>query len=108
MSKIWYTQTNITYLTVYKPAVQIYSVIKLSTPLIDAKKCFIAMSNAWSELVLLDSVLVKPAQTLREVPAQRHRENIDEAQKSKRVEQHNSVCQERQSCVSKRKYTLAQ
>lgn len=58
------------------------------------------VSNTWVKLVqgLLDSVLVKPAQTLGEVPAQQHRQEIDEAKKSKGVEQHHSVRQERQSC----------
>lgn len=94
--------TNITYLTVYKPPVQLYRVIKLSMCLTDVSKCFTAMSNAWSEPVLLDSVLVKPAETLCEIPAQGDGEDIDEAKESKRVKQHNSVCQERQSCEDNR------
>lgn len=53
------------------------------------------MSNAWSEQVLLDSVLVKPAQAPREIPPQGDRDDIDESKKSKRVKQHNGVCQER-------------
>lgn len=55
------------------------------------------MSNGWSEPVLLHSVLVKPAETLCEIPAQGDGEDIDEAKKTERVKQHNSVCQERQS-----------
>lgn len=46
------------------------------------------------KLVLLDSVLVKPAQTLGEVPAQRDGEDVDEAEQSERVEQHHGVLQE--------------
>lgn len=53
---------------------------------------------SWSEPVLLDPVLVKPAESLCEIPAQGDREDIDEAKESKRVKQHDSVCQERQSC----------
>lgn len=63
--------------------------------LTDNRKCLIVMSNAWSEQFLLDSVLVKPAETLCEIPAQGDGEDIDEAKNSKRVKQHNSVCQER-------------
>lgn len=69
--------------------------------LTNASKCLTAMSNAWSEPVLLDSVLVKPAETLCEIPAQGDGEDIDEAKESKRVKQHNSVCEERQSCKDK-------
>lgn len=57
-------------LNVYKPPVQLCGVIKITMCLTDVSKCFIAMSNAWSEQVLLDSVLVKPAETLCEIPAQ--------------------------------------
>lgn len=66
------------------------------------------MSNAWSEPVLLDSVLVKPAERLCEIPAQGDGQDIDESKESKRVKQHNSVCQERQSCEDNRKQTLVQ
>lgn len=51
-------------------------------------------SNLRDKLVLLDSVLVKPAETLSEVPAQRDREDIDEAEQSEGVEQHYCVLQE--------------
>ncbi len=53
------------------------------------------MSDLRDKLVLLDSVFVKPAETLSEVPAQRDRENINEAEQSEGVEQHHSVLQER-------------
>lgn len=101
MENIWCTLANITLLTVFKPLVQLYQVSKLSMCLTNARKCLIAMSNAWSEPVLLDSVLVKPAETLCEIPAQGDGEDIDEAKESKRIKQHNSVCQERQSCKDK-------
>lgn len=57
------------------------------------------MSHAGATLVLLDSVLVKPAETLREVPAQGDGEDVDEAEQSERVQQHHGVLQEGQSCV---------
>lgn len=74
--------------------------------LTDARKCFIVLSKAWNELVLLNSVLVKPAETLCEVPAQGDGEDIDEAKKGKWVKQHNSVCEERQRCEDNREYTV--
>lgn len=57
------------------------------------------MSDVRAKLVLLDSVLVKPAETLCEVPAQRDGEDVDEAEQSEGVEQHHGVLQEGQSCV---------
>lgn len=56
------------------------------------------VSDVGAELVLLDSVLVKPAEALREVPAQGDGEDVDEAEQSERVEQHHGVLQEGQGC----------
>lgn len=52
------------------------------------------VSNFREKLVLLDAVLVKPAETLSEVPAQRDGEDVDEAEQSEGVEQHHGVLQE--------------
>lgn len=52
-----------------------------------------------AQLVLLDSVLVKPAESLREVPAQRDGEDVDEGEQSEGVQQNHCVLQEGQSCV---------
>lgn len=52
------------------------------------------VSNLRDKLVLLDAVLVKPAETLSEVPAQRDGEDVDEAEQSEGVEQHHCVLQE--------------
>lgn len=60
-----------------------------------ANKC----PTSGADPVLLDSVLVKPAETLCEVPAQRDGEDVDEAEKSEGVEQNHRVLQEGQSCV---------
>lgn len=65
------------------------------------------MSHAGATLVLLDSVLVKPAETLCEVPAQGDGEDVDEAEQSERVQQHHSVLQEGQSCVEQEGISMA-
>ncbi len=52
------------------------------------------MSNVRAKLVLLDSVLVKPAETPREIPSQRDGKDVNEAEQSEGVEQHHSVLQE--------------
>ena len=52
------------------------------------------VSNLKGELLLLNSILVKPAKTLCEIPAQRDRQDVDEAEERKGVEQHHSVRQE--------------
>ena len=56
------------------------------------------MSSLGGNLVLLDSELIKQAQTLSEVPAQSDREDVDEGEQRERVEQHHCVLQERKSC----------
>lgn len=53
------------------------------------------VSNLRDRAVLLDSELVKPAEALSEVPAQRDGEDINEYEQSERVEQHHRVLQER-------------
>lgn len=53
--------------------------------------------------VLLDSVFVKPAEALGEIPAQRDGEDVDEAEESEGVEQHCSVLQEGQSCEGQKR-----
>lgn len=50
------------------------------------------------KLRLLDSVLIEPAEALGEVPAQRHGQDVDQAEQSEGVEQHGRVRQEGQSC----------
>lgn len=57
------------------------------------------MSNIRDKPLLLDSVFVKPAESLREVPAQTDGEDVDESEQSEGVEQHHCVLQEGQSCV---------
>lgn len=52
------------------------------------------MSNLRDKLVLLDSLLVKPAEASGEVPPQRDGEDIEEAEQSEGVEQHHRVLQE--------------
>lgn len=88
-------QKRLNQLSVNQPRVPVYwestrSQVPLNRMLTDSSWrwicCFVA---------LLDSVLVKPAETLSEVPAQRDREDVDEAEQSKGVEQHHCVFQER-------------
>lgn len=52
------------------------------------------MSDIRDKRVLLDSVLVKPAEASSEVPAQTDGEDIDEAEQGEGVEQHYCVLQE--------------
>lgn len=54
-------------------------------------------------VLLLDSVLVKQAESSREVPAQREGEDVDEDERSEGVEQHHRVGQEGKSCQNKRR-----
>lgn len=50
------------------------------------------------KLLLLDSVLIKPAETPSEVPAQRDGEDVEESEQSEGVEEDRRVRQEGQSC----------
>lgn len=65
-------------------------------------------SSKWSPrrrprtALLLDSVLVEPAETSREVPAQRDGQDVDEAQQSEGVQQHHRVGQEGERYQNKR------
>lgn len=52
------------------------------------------MSKLKGKPVLLDSVLVKRAETPSEVPTQRYGEDVEEAKQSEGVEQHHGVLQE--------------
>lgn len=52
------------------------------------------MSDFRDKPLLLDSVLVKPAEALSEIPAQRDGKDVDEDEEGEGVEQHHCVLQE--------------
>lgn len=61
------------------------------------------MSDPEHQLLLLDSVLVEPAQALGEVPAQGDGEDVEEGEQSEGVEQHHRALQEGQSWAPREK-----